>query len=128
MYFHTWDDQRFTSMENSRMNLLIYLHCFQNFGQFKILKFFTSRIQQRIPRVHSLASSVLSVQSPGSRVQHPTLASRVQEFRYAQEIQLFHHIRNCRVAIFLCTAFLEYTPVILNSLSFLTLKSFIEAY
>ena len=128
MYFHTWDDQRFTSMENSRMNLLIYLHCFQNFGQFKILQFFTSRIQHQISRVHSLASSVLSVQSPGSRVQHPTLASRVQEFRYAQEIQLFHHIRNCRVAIFLCTAFLEYTPVILNSLSFLTLKSFIEAY
>ena len=29
---------------------------------------------------------------------------------------------------FLCTAFLKYTPVILNSLSFLTLKTFIVAF
>ena len=45
-----------------------------------------------------------------------------------QGIQLFHHIRNCQVAVFLCTAFLEYTPVILNSLSYLTLKNLIIAY
>ena len=72
------------------------------------LKVLTSRIQQPVPRVHSLASSVQRpasrvqrlessvqspasrvqkpasrVQSPASRVQCPTLASRVQEFRYA---------------------------------------------
>ena len=42
----------------------------------------TSRVQHPMPRVHSLASSV---RSPGSSVQsqHPTLASRVQEFWYA---------------------------------------------
>ena len=45
-----------------------------------------------------------------------------------QGIQLFHHIRNVSMVIFLCTAFLEYTRVILNSLSFLALKNFIVAY
>ena len=43
------------------------------------LKVLTSRVQHPIPRNHSLASSV---QSPVSIVQHPTLAYRVQEFRY----------------------------------------------
>ena len=40
------------------------------------LKVLTSRIQQPMPRVHSLASSVFSVQRPTSRVQPPD--SRVQ--------------------------------------------------
>ena len=36
--------------------------------------------------------------------------------------------KNYLVAVFLFTAFLEYTLVILNSISFLTLKNFIVAY
>ena len=61
--------------KNSRMKLLILLHCFQSLRQFKILKFY----------VHKLASSFQSpasvVQRPASRVQGP--GSRVQssEFR-----------------------------------------------
>ena len=65
-------------MENSRMNLLIYLHYFQNFEQFKILKF---NVQSPAANAQSLQSSFQrlgsSIQSPA-----PTLASRVQEFRY----------------------------------------------
>ena len=37
-------------------------------------------------------------------------------------------ISEAAVLVFLCTAFLKYTPVILNSLSFLTLKTFIVAF
>ena len=37
------------------------------------------------------------------------------------------NIRNCRVVVFLCTAFLEYTPVTWKSFSFLNLKNFIVA-
>ena len=82
MNSHTWNDQRFTSMENSRTKLLKYLHCFQNFGQFKILKFY----------VQSLASNAQSPQSsfqfPESGAQRPesnnqSPSSRAQKFRYA---------------------------------------------
>ena len=40
----------------------------------------------------------------------------------------FFIISEAAVWVFLCTAFLKYTPVILNSLSFLTLKTFIVAF
>ena len=50
------------------------------------LKAWTSRVHH--PRVYSLTPNVQSpescVQSPASSVQYPTLASRAQEFRYAQ--------------------------------------------
>ena len=77
--FHTWNDQRFTSMENSRTKLLKYLHCFQNFGQFKILKFYVQSLASNAQSPQSsfqfpessIQSPEPSVQSPTSRVHHP---------------------------------------------------------
>ena len=63
MSFHTWNNQRFSSIKSSRIKWLIYLHCFQSFGHFKFLKFY--RRQSR-------------VNSPQARVHRPTLASHLR--------------------------------------------------
>ena len=56
----TVDDQRFSSMKNSRIKWLIYLRRFQSFGKFKILKFQrpASRFQHSGFRVQRLESKV----------------------------------------------------------------------
>ena len=88
MNFHTWNDQRFTSMENSRMKLLIYLHCFQNFGQLKTLtstvyhpecsaQWPQSSFQRPMSRAHCPQSSFQHPQRPESSVMSPL--SRVQD-------------------------------------------------
>ena len=57
-------------MQNSSMKLLIQLHCFQSFGQFKVV---TSTVQSSVSGVQRPESSV---KLPGFRVQHSK--SRVQ--------------------------------------------------
>ena len=52
-------------MKNSRMKWSTYLHCFQSFGQFKILKFNVQSPESRFQRPE------LSIQSPATRVQGP---------------------------------------------------------
>ena len=88
MNFHTWNNQRFTSMEYSRMKLLIYLHCFQNFGQLKILtptvyhpecsaQWPQSSFQRPVSRAHCPQSSFQHPQRPKFSVMSPL--SRVQD-------------------------------------------------
>ena len=53
MNFHTWNNQRFSAMKNSRMKWLMYLHCFQSFVQFRTAE----------SSVHSPVSSIQCLES-----------------------------------------------------------------